>query len=493
MATAFFSSWSATSLNATATIFRALPVNAQMGILSTALARNETLNANSEAILNVLRALPSDVQGEVLSHLTNCTAQLSNCQNTFDAIGCVLENLPASTQAKVLANLPIVKQHFQTETISPEVQEEILANLNTLREQLADCKTNSELIASILGSLPTEMQARILSNLPTIKEQLSLSTLSVELQEEITSSLYNLKDKLVSNPERSVAIGLKSKDLVDAESPLPLPAEIQIQILGHLPTLKEQLSASQVCKYWRQLVLFCKQTRAARYVQVSDTFEVHSLVGQPGICLGCHAKDGMVIQYLSANIPGTETPWADISEYSFIDEPLFAPLGQAGVEESDISSGIRQIVFTVKFMLDHEDSLLPLGQIPFQIERTTTIKTFIDTITVKVQALLTDRNVVSDVPHRISLRKTHGTLGDVTLVASIATNPKPGDRPGLPQFVAQDGKWKKGWVSPTRVPARLRAISEGPPKRKLPNLSAAEFFRQLEANSLNDGRQLRPM
>ncbi|KAF3917657.1 hypothetical protein AA313_de0207842 [Arthrobotrys entomopaga] len=486
----FFSGWSATSFNATAAVFRALPANAQMGILSNVLSRNETLNAKSDTIMKVLGMLPPDVQKEVLSELPNFTDKLASCTTSLDAISCVLKNLPSTTQVKILSSLPVVKEYFATGSITPEVQEEVLEKAKVLSEQVASCKTNGELVTSILTSLPIEIQARILSNIPNVKDHLANSAIPVNTQTEIIECLYTLKDKLLDSPGSSLAAALYSESILNATSPLPLPAEIQMQILSSLPTLKDQLNASQVCKYWRKLVFFCKQTRDARYVQITDEWKAHSLLGQQGIALGCRVESGSVIQYLSAHMAGEQSPWVDISEYDFINEPAFELV--KGTQND------RKMVFVVKFTLDHTDTFLPLCELPFNIDRTVTIKSFLDSIAERAKVALPNRDLDPNTPFRLRLRKQGVNGGDPCFVGIIETNPKSTDRPEFNKY-ATSGERPKSQPSsrivwrPNSNPTS-RASSQGPPestgsapRRRMPNNAAAAFFAQLEQNSQTAG------
>ncbi|KAK6527627.1 hypothetical protein TWF694_004610 [Orbilia ellipsospora] len=488
----FFSGWSATSFNATAAVFRALPANAQMGILSNVLSRNETLNAKSDTIMKVLGMLPPDVQKEVLSELPNFTDQLANCTTSLDAISCVLKNLPSSTQVKILSSLPVVKEYFAAGSITPEVQEEVLEKAKILSEQVASCKTNGELVTSILTSLPIEIQARILSNVPTVREHLGNSAIPATTQTEIIECLYALKDKLLDSPGSSLAAALYSESILAATSPLPLPAEIQMQILADLPTLKDQLNASQVCKYWRKLVFYCKQTRDARYVQATDEWKLHSLLGQRGIALGCRVQSGSVIQYLSAHMAGEQSPWVDISEYGFINEPAFELVN--GTEND------RKAVFLVKFSLDHTDSLIPLCELDFNIDRTVTIKSFLDAIAARAKVSLANREMDTNTPFRLRIRRSDAPSKKICFVGIIETNPKRTDRPDFHKYSTIEPRTRiqaarvtwRPTPAPAPAPAPVsRSSSPAPtgpaPRRRMPNGAAAAFFAQLEQNNQAPG------
>ncbi|KAF3901323.1 hypothetical protein ABW20_dc0101798 [Dactylellina cionopaga] len=273
----FFSSWSQASLGATTAVFKALPVNAQIGILSTVLDRNKNLDSNSEVVVTILRSLP------------------------------------------------------------PDVQKEVLSNITTLKDQIANCRNNNEIITSILESLPTEIQVKVLANIASVQERLAASPVPIDVQKEIITNLQIFKDKLIADPKTCSESAAFSHSILSATSPLPLPAEIQMIILGNLSTFEDQLTASQVCKYWRQLVFFCKQTRQARYIRVSNELEIHNLVAQTGSHLACRAQCGIVLRYLGANISREEKRWSDISNYAFINEPIFSPAGNAGETNNTVA------------------------------------------------------------------------------------------------------------------------------------------------------------
>ncbi|KAF3312109.1 hypothetical protein TWF173_007441 [Orbilia oligospora] len=274
---------------------------------------------------------------------------------------------------------------------------------------------------SILEAIPDEVQVKILSNLSSIKEQVTTSSLPVESQTEIIESLNKLKDQYT----------ISSRGSAEATEPTDAQGE-------GAASLK------------------------AQYIKASNGFEIHAALSKPEIYIGCLEQFGMVIQYIAANMSGTQTPWVDISEHSFLDEPIFLPQKNEG---NDINDGPT---FVVKLSLDREDSSLSLGQLVFEVERTATIKTLITAIAAKARPTLAARVVVLNKPCRISLRRAPDDGGNVCIVTTITTNPKPGHQPGLAP------------IPPAPRAPRPDLTSSGLPKRRMPKLAAAQFFTQLE-------------
>ncbi|RVD85554.1 uncharacterized protein DFL_003874 [Arthrobotrys flagrans] len=153
----------------------------------------------------------------------------------------------------------------------------------------------------------------------------------------------------------------------------------------------------------------------------------------------------------------TGTPWVDISEYSFINDPILLPQGK----ESEMNNGPP---FILKLTLDQEVSSLSLGQLVFEVERSATVKTLINAIAGKVKAILGNRGIVLNNPCRIGIKRAPGDDGNVCFVATVTLNPKPDDQPGL---------------GPSTSPRPVHPSSRLP-KRRMPKLAAAQFFTQLE-------------
>ncbi|EGX52251.1 hypothetical protein AOL_s00043g394 [Orbilia oligospora ATCC 24927] len=422
MSISFLNNWSTGSRNAAATVFRALPANVQTGILSSIL-QNDQSNLNQNAILDVLQSLPTEIKNEILSDITNLTSQLPKCRNTLDIVRCVFTTLSPTAQETIVSNIPIIQEQLTAHSVTPEVRKEVLANITLVMERLGSREGSPIDLYSILEAIPDEVQVKILSNLSSIKEQVTTSSLPVESQTEIIESLNKLKDQYT----------ISSRGSAEATEPTDAQGE-------GAASLK------------------------AQYIKASNGFEIHAALSKPEIYIGCLEQFGMVIQYIAANMSGTQTPWVDISEHSFLDEPIFLPQKNEG---NGVNDGPT---FVVKLSLDREDSSLSLGQLVFEVERTATIKTLITAIAAKARPTLAARVVVLNKPCRISLRRAPDDGGNVCIVTTITTNPKPGHQPGLAPLA----------TPPAPRAPRPDLTSSGLPKRRMPKLAAAQFFTQLE-------------
>ncbi|KAK6518097.1 hypothetical protein TWF506_005258 [Arthrobotrys conoides] len=422
MSISFLNSWSTSSRTAAATVFRALPSNLQTGILSS-IIRNDQTNLNQNAILDVLHTLPTEIQTEILSEVTNLTSELAKCRNTLDIVRCVFTTLSPTAQDMIVSNIPVIKEQLDIHSVSPESRKEVLANITSVMERLGSREGSSVDLYSILEAVPAEVQVKILANLPSIKEQVTTSSLPAESQTEIVESLYKLKEQYTASSRSSAEV----TDTTDA--------------LGEEAV-----------------------TLSGQYIKASNGFEIHASLSKPEIYLGCLEQFGMVIQYLSANMSGKETPWVDISEHGFINETIFRPQKKEG---NEVDEGPT---FVVKFTLDRNVSSLSLGALVFEVDETATVKTLINAIAAKVRPMLESRVAVLEKPRRVSIRRAPDDGGNICIVATITTNPKSGEEPGLAPLA----------TPPVVRRPRTDITSRELPKRRMPKLAAAQFFSQLE-------------
>ncbi|KAF3142889.1 hypothetical protein TWF594_005281 [Orbilia oligospora] len=376
---------------------------------------NNWSTGSRNAAATVFRALPTNVQTGILSSI------IQNDQS----------NLNQNSILDVLQSLPT------------EVKNEILSDITNLTCQLPKCRNTLDIVRCVFTTLSPTAQETIVSNIPIIQEQLTAHSVTPE----ILSNLSSIKEQVTTSS---------------------LPVESQTEIIESLNKLKDQYTISS-----RGSAEATETTDAqgeggaslkAQYIKASNGFEIHAALSKPEIYIGCLEQFGMVIQYIAANMSGTQTPWVDISEHSFLDEPIFLPQKNEG---NDVNDGPT---FIVKLSLDREASSLSLGQLVFEVERTATIKTLITAIAAKARPTLAARVVVLNKPCRISLRRAPDDGGNVCIVTTITTNPKPGHQPGL---------------APLATPLVPRAprpdlTSSGLPKRRMPKLAAAQFFTQLE-------------
>ncbi|KAK6343573.1 hypothetical protein TWF730_011163 [Orbilia blumenaviensis] len=122
-----------------------------------------------------------------------------------------------------------------------------------------------------------------------------------------------------------------------------LPAELHIEILGHLP-LADLLRASQASVFWSKIILDDQALKRTRYASIAPGIKgFHQLVSQPG-ALMCRIVEGVVQEYLymcdERRPPGEDDlvfegekqlryrqrPRFDISKHWVLDEPILSSI-----------------------------------------------------------------------------------------------------------------------------------------------------------------------